>query len=353
MAMAGRPPSAEGLKLTKQQGSAIVTREHKLALIVGFSLILLVGVLISDHLSSARQAQVGEVGPGDVRVAEVPQIMPREPMRGLEPPAPPGWLDTAPVVDAVPQLPSPIAMVSEAHPGRRNDEPAPVVNIAQGPELSRRLHEIDAGLRQTIEGMGGSIVQRNGIPEIVLAQTEERRESPARPAAAALSSDQFEWHTVQAGDSLYRIAERQYGDGNLWREVMKHNSDRVGSEGQVRAGVRIRLPSREIVTGQPAPASRMAARDSTPPRSDGNQATASRPQPALESGTRQVASSVARPTVEFATYTVKRGDTLGTISQRTLGTVRRMREIQELNGIDDEDHVPVGKVLKIPVSNRG
>ena len=35
-----------------------VTREHKLALIIGFSLVLVVGVLISDHFSKARSAQV-------------------------------------------------------------------------------------------------------------------------------------------------------------------------------------------------------------------------------------------------------------------------------------------------------
>src|SRR5437870_4074014 len=35
-----------------------VTREHKLALIVGFSLFLVLGVLISDHFSKARQVEL-------------------------------------------------------------------------------------------------------------------------------------------------------------------------------------------------------------------------------------------------------------------------------------------------------
>ena len=39
-----------------------MTREHKLALIVGFSLVLIVGVLISDHFSPARRQDVSADG---------------------------------------------------------------------------------------------------------------------------------------------------------------------------------------------------------------------------------------------------------------------------------------------------
>ncbi len=59
-----------------------VNRELKLALIVGFSLVLVVAVLISDHLSSARKAAMANLvndlpsavnpasitGPGEIRV---------------------------------------------------------------------------------------------------------------------------------------------------------------------------------------------------------------------------------------------------------------------------------------------
>jgi hypothetical protein len=41
-------------------------------------------------------------------------------------------------------------------------------------------------------------------------------------------------------------------------------------------------------------------------------------------------------------------DTLGVISQRTLGTAKRWREIAELNKLDDEDLIPAGTVLKVP-----
>ena len=46
-------PTSFGFKRT-----STLTREHKLALIIGFSLVLVVGVLISDHFSKARTQQV-------------------------------------------------------------------------------------------------------------------------------------------------------------------------------------------------------------------------------------------------------------------------------------------------------
>src|SRR6185436_2493355 len=64
------------------QGCAPVTREHKLALIVGFSLILLVGVLISDHLSRARQAKIVPVGAGESQIAA--DVRPIDPLRNAD-----------------------------------------------------------------------------------------------------------------------------------------------------------------------------------------------------------------------------------------------------------------------------
>ena len=65
-----------------------MTREHKLALIVGFSLVLVVGVLISDHFSKARTARV------DSRPAAAsPQLAPT-PTVGLQTQMPPARPET-------------------------------------------------------------------------------------------------------------------------------------------------------------------------------------------------------------------------------------------------------------------
>ncbi len=48
-------------------------------------------------------------------------------------------------------------------------------------------------------------------------------------------------------------------------------------------------------------------------------------------------------------YTVKRGDTLGSIAQRELGSSKRWPEIEALNGVKPE-RLSVGMVLKLPVA---
>ena len=45
---------------------------------------------------------------------------------------------------------------------------------------------------------------------------------------------------------------------------------------------------------------------------------------------------------------MKRGDTLGDISKRTLGTSKRWEDILELNKLEDEDDLKPGAVLKLP-----
>jgi nucleoid-associated protein YgaU len=51
-------------------------------------------------------------------------------------------------------------------------------------------------------------------------------------------------------------------------------------------------------------------------------------------------------------YTVKKGDSLAAIAQRELGTVKRAREIVELNKkvIKNPDNVPLGATIQIPAA---
>jgi len=53
-------------------------------------------------------------------------------------------------------------------------------------------------------------------------------------------------------------------------------------------------------------------------------------------------------TASTGTHTVQPGDTLGIISQKTLGTSTRYQEIAVLNGLSNPDSIMVGQVLQIP-----
>ncbi len=52
------------------------------------------------------------------------------------------------------------------------------------------------------------------------------------------------WYTVQSGDSLYRIAQRYYGDGNLWTQIYNYRNNRkvIGPNPDlIRAGMNLEL----------------------------------------------------------------------------------------------------------------
>ena len=46
-----------------------MTRENKVALVVGFALVLFVGILISDHLSDAQTRRSADLAPPVARTA--------------------------------------------------------------------------------------------------------------------------------------------------------------------------------------------------------------------------------------------------------------------------------------------
>lgn len=70
--------------------------------------------------------------------------------------------------------------------------------------------------------------------------------------------------------------------------------------------------------------------------------TNQRPDPAAAAN----ASSGAKPVVR--TYTVKRGDSLGSIASRQLGNASRWEEIAKLNNVIDPRLVRAGQVLRLP-----
>jgi nucleoid-associated protein YgaU len=159
----------------------------------------------------------------------------------------------------------------------------------------------------------------------------------ADPKVVPLSSDSIKLYTVQKGDTLLKIAQSTYGSARLWHELARYNNI---AENGLRLGAKIKLPSRELLTGKPDPkATETASKPLAPtvPATTKSQPTRVTPIPAKPAE------------IRYATYTVKSGDTLGHISQRVLGTSKRTQDIIDLNKLDDEDAIPVGTVLKMPI----
>lgn len=347
-----------------------MNREQKIALIVGFSLVLLVGVLISDHFSGARSARVERVTPTETPGADLgssplrePTLVATPPQNPISPPAQPatGALAGGPGATGTPSpvTPGPITQgpIASGAQTTANEPPAtaPVTEIVQGRPRTTGGTPTDS-LRQAVADAGGAI--RDGVihlpaasgvqtrkPEDISATNQTPRgpagapptiaakpQSPASPAGPVVDplKQPAATHVVKPGETLSKIASQYYGTGTAWRTLAKANPGKVDSNGGVRSGVTLVIPAREALAGAPPKPATPAAPGVAPKR-----------EPAK--------SEPVRPArIELATYTVRKGDSLGVISQRVLGTSRRVQEIMDLNGLDDEDAIEAGKVLKMP-----
>lgn len=311
-------------------GTRAVTREHKLALIVGFSILLLVGVLISDHYSRARQARMEPAGPEQVALKEPgrPAAAPVDPLRPVSG-KPPAERPREVAAGPVPGAPTPA--VNSGGPSL-TDAIEIVQRITPPPYeagLGGRTAD-DAAIRAESVARGGPLGPLpGGISELQLPSdrlTPVAKVDPSEPPKPA-RTDRV--HTVQKNETLYGIAERYYGSGVLWQKLADYNKDRVGRDGLIRAGASLRIPSKDVLTGKPEDAGSPVAPPSGRP-----------PAPAAIAADTRLARA--------DTYVVKQGDTLGEISLQLLGTSRRWRDFLRVNDLKDEDMLIAGTVLKVP-----
>jgi LysM repeat protein len=332
-----------------------VTREQKLALIIGFSLILAVGVLISDHLSRAQSDTI-------VADQDIDHPMVFHGVLGV----PPGIGETGRQLagrDAVPLDPGIRGASSNSLPGidtaRSQTDTQSDINIPTEIATSSRTGSNPAQGGISIPGQSSFIPEQNlfadsgndkpnetlelvgfePVPGFPLPGISSRNDLGQIDQSNASLSQQIDrqetrqqaarTHKVSEGESLYGIASEYYGDGNLWPELAKANSDRVNAKGHVLIGVVLNVPYR----GGDIPSVPAGPRLS-------NNAPTTAQKPTESNG--------------YGMYTIKTGDTLSEISQELMGTMRRMNELIELNRdqINDADDIRVGMKLRYPRGQR-
>ena len=286
-----------------------MTRENKLALVVGFGLILFVGILISDHFSIVQSQQPANLT-----------------SRPIDPLVAPVQLEGPSLIDLNPHPPrretaesagtQPSHITTPQHP-QRDEPPVQSPSMLAANEIqSVPLHEPASTPHANRSADIGQISSDTpSIPGFV--PVEEKRVAPP-----------VKFHDVQRGESFYAICQRYYNDPSLIKALAKYNG--VDNPDTLRAGHRLRIPPAEELGGT----SRVAASSSS---SSPSRNTAA-----------QTASEPSKP--RLRTYTVKAGDNLSLIAQRQLGSRKKWRLIYELNEnvIDDYNHLKVGTVLRLP-----
>ena len=69
---------------------------------------------------------------------------------------------------------------------------------------------------------------------------------PVAPADSGTNEPPFRWYQIKKNDGYARIAREQLGDESRWPEIHELNRDKFADPQQIRAGVRIKLPTQRI-----------------------------------------------------------------------------------------------------------
>ncbi|MFM7807541.1 MAG: LysM peptidoglycan-binding domain-containing protein, partial [Planctomycetota bacterium] len=276
-----------------------MTRENKLALVVGFGLLLFVGILVSDHFSAAHRQdkadlavarQTRERAPGPVSIAPMP----------------------AAVATANADVkPEPMAtMGGDAVPASRG-----VVPIASDARASRPTSVVE-------------VAEPTRAPVSASAKGDARRQE---------TEPGVKMRPIGEGESLYSICKQEYGDGSLAEALARYNKSAVPDPKRIRKGVTIRIPPAETLRGGRSPrASAEVARTDVPALAASDVVSVASREPAgasrnidvIDSPTTAAKSEASPPIVASErTYVVKKGDTLALIAQRELGSKARWKEI--------------------------
>ena len=289
-----------------------MSREAKIGLLVALAFVLVIGLLLSDHVTVATRgadAQLSMSGqsvrdsttvPG---VRNVGVVLPETPVSVSRP-----YL-SEPAAQQGAEAPDPFG---EMVVTRSTPEPAPATNNPSTPQtidpnaMAEWSHEGQpAAPSQTLEQAAAAA----GQPVEAVAQT------------AAAQIVRVGEYTAKPGDSLGKIARRVLGSDTPQTRtaLLKLNPELARNPDLIIAGHTYKVP---------ADASAAVSSTATTP----------------------TASSTTPSTASGRTYTVKSGDVLGTIAQKQLGTFRRWKEIIAANPdqLSDEHDLKVGMVLKMP-----
>ncbi|MFZ4397247.1 MAG: LysM peptidoglycan-binding domain-containing protein [Kiritimatiellia bacterium] len=137
----------------------------------------------------------------------------------------------------------PRSVLPRLDPG--TSQPAPTHSLTPPP--APRTSLIEPAAEPPTPSAGKPAAPEGAVPEppalmkptAPTATTENTADvaPPPQPVTAATRT-----YVVQPGDSVYRIAERVYGDPGDWKKIRDANKDRLGPGNQVRAGQVLVIP---------------------------------------------------------------------------------------------------------------
>ncbi|MDG1838377.1 MAG: LysM domain-containing protein [Phycisphaerales bacterium] len=218
-----------------------MTQENKFAIVIGFALLLVVGILVSDHLAELARGDAGTLM----------AIDPLEPNGGI--------IEYQPLIhpDPVPTVPA-----SEMAVPATTGMTVIVHTVGRGETLSQ------VALKQYGDrSLANSLGTYNKLPHpdrLVIGQrllipnrhdlasappTMAAQQSPTAIAKAAAVPNVAEY-VVASGDTLSELAQKLMGSARHTNELLSMNKDRVPTADSLRVGTRLRYPATELQARQ-------------------------------------------------------------------------------------------------------
>lgn len=196
--------------------------------------------------------------------------------------------------------------------------------------------------QEAIEAPTPSVAERAAADEreqLALRQENERREKAARVAREALAAAEVKATTERTGRERQERTEKA---ARRWTETTPANLETE----RKRSG----LPRREVRDPEADLAARELQARRTLPVSVGEAplGLGSQPEAASKPAPRQRAETNPKQG-QTREYVVAKGDVLGLISQRELGSTRHINLIEQLNPKLDANHIRQGQVILLPL----
>ncbi|MDB4775735.1 MAG: LysM peptidoglycan-binding domain-containing protein [Phycisphaera sp. TMED9] len=240
-----------------------MTRDHKLALVVGFGLILFVGILITDHLTTSTRLHDSLPTNSVTSEYRPPSSIQASPNRAYREPEANASIATieprpqAEITFNTPKVDSPeITQIARA-----NEISGRIVAEPTRPATVRPLtHEVASG--ETLQSISTEFfgttrkwkaiadANRNVLPNaddlrvgMVLVIPDRNIASSTRTRTIANRSTTSDAREIRVlpGDSLSRIAKRELEDQSRWRDIQTLNGL---SDTQVHPGQVLKIPAR-------------------------------------------------------------------------------------------------------------
>lgn len=386
-----------------------MARETKVGLLIGVGVILLIGIIISDHLSVVRKSNPSAAWTdfgnnaqrsiySDSNNSDSNNGQPANNNTQLAPSN--ASSNTAANSYTDQPLPTPQELDQPQHqqvtgrlPQNQNtpSRPKQPVSVMQLGSTQPRAQSHDQP-----SAAPASQTQIASTHEIDQPAPSQQRslttQSPPRTTADATSPAAANGeiiHQVKAGENLYQIAKQYYNNGRYWKSIANANPGKVSPNGRVRVGVKLLIPNRAGLantkhnsaagitktarTIQVKPGDTLfalahqylgsAARWHKLLAANSNLLHGSaknlRPGmtltvPSLAAAHRAATTKqhAASKQATVSHYTVQPHDTLMKIARKTLGSRAKWKAIYHANRdkIKSPNQLPIGTVLEIPAS---